>query len=153
MVHIKKKTKKKPWPLSHTFLKRILRGKNNNNKRGFLKKKVIIIKDFWTIFCLVKLGLTDMQWLSGKESTCQCRRHVLDPWVGKIPWRRKCNPLQYSCLENPMVRGACMATVLGVTNGGTQLSRSMCYRLYSTENCEFLISFQEKHSSWRPKWK
>ena len=31
-------------------------------------------------------------WLSGKESTCQYRRHKrrkLDPWVGKIPWRRK----------------------------------------------------------------
>ena len=26
--------------------------------------------------------------------------------VGKIPWRRACNPLQYSCLENPMDRGA-----------------------------------------------
>ena len=23
-----------------------------------------------------------------------------DPWIGKIPWRRACNPLQYSCLEN-----------------------------------------------------
>ena len=31
-------------------------------------------------------------WLSGKESACQCRRlerHKFDPWVGKIPWRRK----------------------------------------------------------------
>ena len=27
--------------------------------------------------------------LSGKESTCQCRRHGFNPWVGKIPWRRK----------------------------------------------------------------
>ena len=27
--------------------------------------------------------------LSVKESTCQCRRHGFDPWVGKIPWRRK----------------------------------------------------------------
>ena len=26
---------------------------------------------------------------SGKESTCQCRRHGFDPWVGKIHWRRK----------------------------------------------------------------
>ena len=29
---------------------------------------------------------------SGKELTCQCRihkRYLLDPWVGKIPWRRK----------------------------------------------------------------
>jgi len=25
---------------------------------------------------------------------------------GRFPWRRKCNPLQYSYLENPMVRGA-----------------------------------------------
>ena len=24
-------------------------------------------------------------WLSGKESACQCRRHRLDPWSGKIP--------------------------------------------------------------------
>ena len=24
-----------------------------------------------------------------------------DLWVGKIPWTRNGNPLQYSCLENP----------------------------------------------------
>ena len=31
-------------------------------------------------------------WLSGKESACQCRRHgrhEFDPWVGKMPLRRK----------------------------------------------------------------
>ena len=28
-------------------------------------------------------------WLSGKESTCQCKRHRFDPCEGKIPWRRK----------------------------------------------------------------
>ena len=31
----------------------------------------------------------------GKESICQCRRgkrHGFDPWVGKIPWRRKWEP-------------------------------------------------------------
>ena len=26
---------------------------------------------------------------SDKEATCQCRRHGFDPWVGKIPWRRR----------------------------------------------------------------
>ena len=56
------------------------------------------------------------RWLSGKESTCQCRRHGFDPWVGKIPWRRKWQPLQYTCLENPMDRGASQARVHGVTN-------------------------------------
>ena len=29
-------------------------------------------------------------WLSGKEFSCQCRRRAFDPWVGNIPWRRKC---------------------------------------------------------------
>ena len=28
-------------------------------------------------------------WLSGKESSCQCRRPRFCPWVGKIPWRRE----------------------------------------------------------------
>ena len=35
------------------------------------------------------------RWLSGKEFTCQCRRHRrqgFDPSVGKIPWRRKWQP-------------------------------------------------------------
>ena len=31
-------------------------------------------------------------WLSGKEFTCQCRRHELDPWVRRIPWKRKQQP-------------------------------------------------------------
>ena len=29
---------------------------------------------------------------SGKESACHCWRCGLDPWVGKIPWRRKWQP-------------------------------------------------------------
>ena len=31
-------------------------------------------------------------WLSGKESACRCRRRGLNPWVEKIPWRRKWQP-------------------------------------------------------------
>ena len=31
-------------------------------------------------------------WLSGEELACQHRRHRWDPWVGKIPWRRKWQP-------------------------------------------------------------
>ena len=34
-------------------------------------------------------------WLSGKESTCQCRRckeHGFNPWVEKIPWSREWQP-------------------------------------------------------------
>ena len=35
------------------------------------------------------------RWRSGKESTCQCRRHKrcgFYPWVRKNPWRRKWQP-------------------------------------------------------------
>ena len=35
------------------------------------------------------------RWLCGKESVCQCRRHKrcrFDPWIRKIPWRRKWQP-------------------------------------------------------------
>ena len=31
-------------------------------------------------------------WVSGKESTCQCRRCRCDPWIGKIPWWRRQQP-------------------------------------------------------------
>ena len=31
-------------------------------------------------------------WLNVKESTCQCRRLGFDPWIGKIPWKRKWPP-------------------------------------------------------------
>ena len=32
------------------------------------------------------------RWYSGRESACQCRRRGFDPWVRKIPWRRKRQP-------------------------------------------------------------
>ena len=33
---------------------------------------------------------------SGKEHTCQGRRHKFDAWIGKIPWRRKWQPTPVS---------------------------------------------------------
>ena len=53
-------------------------------------------------------------WHSGKEPACQCRRlkrHGFNPWVRNIPGGGHGNPIQYSCLENPMDRGAWRATV------------------------------------------
>ena len=47
----------------------------------------------WLLGLSVYPGLP--QWFSGKESICQCRRHRrhrLEPWVRKIPWRRKWQP-------------------------------------------------------------
>ena len=57
-----------------------------------------------------------------KESACNAG----DP--GSIPGSRRSsgegngNPLQYSCLENPMDRGAWQATVRGAAKSQTRLS-------------------------------
>ena len=40
---------------------------------------------------------------------------------GRSPWRREWQPLQYSCLESPMDRGAWRATALRVTKSQTRL--------------------------------
>ena len=62
---------------------------------------------------------------SGKEHVCQCRRckrSRFHPWVGKILWRRaRGNLIPYSCLENPMDRGAWWAMAQRVTESPTQL--------------------------------
>ena len=55
----------------------------------------------------------------GKESACnageylQHKRREFDPWVRKIPWRRKWLPTPDSCLGNPMERGAWGSLVHG----------------------------------------
>ena len=46
----------------------------------------------------------------------------LIPGLGRYPEDGNGNPLQYSCLENLMNRGAWWATVHGVTKSQTQLS-------------------------------
>ena len=43
-------------------------------------------------------------------------------WVGKSSEEGNGNPLQYSCLGNPVDRGAWQAIVHGVTKSYTQLS-------------------------------
>ena len=68
------------------------------------------------------LGLP--QWLSGKESTCNEGEtgHIgLIPRSGRSPEGGYSNPLQYSCLGNPMDKGAWQATVHSVTKSWTRL--------------------------------
>ena len=63
--------------------------------------------------------------VSGKEPTCQWKRNnrfELDPGAGRSPGGGYSNPLQYSCLENPMNRRAWWATVHEAAGSQTQLS-------------------------------
>ena len=54
----------------------------------------------------------------GKEYACNARDTGDEgsiPGLGRSPGGGNGNPLQYSSLENPMDRGAWLATILGVT--------------------------------------
>ena len=51
----------------------------------------------------------------GKESACNAGDPGSIPGSGRSPGEVNGYPLQYSCLENPMDRGALQATVHGVT--------------------------------------
>ena len=57
-----------------------------------------------------------------EESACSVGDPGLNPGLGRSPGEGQGNPLQYSCLENPMDRGAWWATVHVVTKSWTRLN-------------------------------
>ena len=57
----------------------------------------------------------------GKESACNSGDQGWIPGLGRSSGEGYGNPLQYSCLENPMDRGDWQATVHGVAKSWIQL--------------------------------
>ena len=101
-------------------------------------------------------GGTDCHWgfpggAGGKEPTCQCRRskrHGFDLLVGKMPRRGEWHPLQYSCLENRMDRGAWWAIAHRVTQSRTWLRWLSMQKLWHSASCSlFLFLFVLFHLS------
>ena len=83
-----------------------------------------------------------------------------NPWVGKIPWRREWQPLQYSCLENPVDRGAWWATVHGghrVRHNWATNTFTLCPPGKCCAGCQLLLLFRGKagfhkghtHLAWK----
>ena len=62
-----------------------------------------------------------------KESACNAGDQGSIPGLGRSCEGGLGNPLQYSCLENPMNRVAWWAIVHGVTKSQTQLSKKLKY--------------------------
>ena len=58
----------------------------------------------------------------GKESACNVGDPGSIPRLGSSPGEGNGYPLQYSCLENSMNRGAWWATVHGIAKSWTRLS-------------------------------
>ena len=84
------------------------------NFRSYPREKYshLIILDKLDKF-YVKLGFSGGS--DGKESACNAGDLSSIPGLGRSPGGGQSNPLQYSCLENSMDRGAWQATVHGVT--------------------------------------
>ena len=75
----------------------------------------------------------------GKGSTCNAGDLASIPGLGRSPGRGNGNLLQYSCLENPMDRGAWQATVHSVTQESDTterltLSLFMCQALLEIQH-------------------
>ena len=74
----------------------------------------------------------------GKESTYNVGDLGSIPGSGRSPGEWNGNPLQYSCLENPMDRGAWQATVHGIAKSWTWLSIHT-HTHTNTYNIKFII--------------
>ena len=79
--------------------------------------RFFVTKEAWN-FCILLLdigyrGLPCSP--NGKESACNSGDPDLIPGLGRSSGEGNGNPLQYSCLQNPMDRGAWQSTVHGLS--------------------------------------
>ena len=65
---------------------------------------------------------------------------------GRSPGGGHVNPLQYSCLENPMDKGAWQAIVHGVAKSQTQLRQLSTVELYVSLLCIIQVSYKCYHT-------
>ena len=102
----------------------------------------------------------------GKVSVCNAGEPGLIPGLGRSPGEGNGSPLQYSCLENPMNRGACWPTVHGVgmsqtwLRDFTSLTMSFGYKYICPlhDNCtlkvfKFKVNWPNLHTKVNKKYK
>ena len=90
---------------------------------------------------------------ASKESTCNAGDLGLIPGLGRSPGEGNSHPFQYSCLENPMNRGAWQAAVHGVTKRDTteqlSLTSLTCHEVMELDAIVFvfwMLSFKPAFS-------
>ena len=100
-------------------------------KIGKLQVKEPKMEDFLILHTKIYPGGSEV-----KSVFLQCGRPGFDPWVGKIPWRRKWQPIPVFLPGEPMDGGAWWATIHGVAKSQTQLNN-------------FTFTFTGKRTKWR----
>ena len=95
--------------------------KNANKKNSPLVLGHVIVLALFSLDCIcIMLGLPGGSAVKSLPALLELK----ETWVrslgwGRSPGRGRGNPLQYSCMENPMGRGACWVTVHRVTKSQT----------------------------------
>ena len=77
-----------------------------------------------------------------KASACNAGDVGLIPGSGRSPGEGNGNPLQYSCLENPMDGGAWWATVHRVAKSQTRLNDFTYHKIKYLEICKYIYLFR-----------
>ena len=113
--------------------------KSRSFQQNSFTSNIIMGFGFWV------MGFGLPKWLSGKESTCQCRRrrrHGFDPWVRKIPWRRVWQPILVllpreshgqRSLAYCSPQGHTESDTTEVTKQQQQQSMFHCFKLYKIQ--------------------
>ena len=87
---------------------------------------IALAVNFILLFCFITSGIYVItRWLSGKDPPANAGEAGdtgLILGLGRSPGEGNGNPLQYSCLVNPVDRGDWQATVHGVAKSQTRLS-------------------------------
>ena len=109
-----------------------------NKKQIFREKKIPIIPLFWLIsqFIVYFPGSPD-----SKESACNAGDPDSIPGPGRSSGDENGYPLQYSCLEISMDRGAWWAIVHEATKSQTQLSNSHTHMISAFTKPIFIINY------------
>ena len=87
----------------------------------------------------------------GKESACHVEDPGLIPGLGRCPGEGNGYPLQYSCLENPMDRGAWQATVHGGCKESDTTDTNTFNKGYSNIFQKCMSHFKMEYRNKRPQ--
>ena len=100
------------------------------------------------------------QWVKNlptmKETACNAGDPGSMPESGRAPGEGNGNPLQYSCMENPMNRGVWRATVHRFTKSQTRLSDLTLFQILKDDAVKVLHSICQqtwKTQQWPQDWK
>ena len=107
---------------------------------------------FFIIFLLFQNSYHDhtLSFAITKSTQEMLRDAGLIPGLGRFPVGGHGNPPQYSCLENPMDRGAWRATVHRVAKSRTWLKR---FRTHIQTIINLILKWKEKSTLMKLGWK